>query len=123
MGVREHFVYVIARRDGDALGPPCKVGISASPAVRLEAIQTAAPFKLGLYAVFLPPGGYSAHMLERDLHGVFADFNAHGEWFNISPKKAAFTLALGVYIQLVKDGFPKETASEMSLNAMKFIAE
>lgn len=65
------YVYFIT--DGEFI----KIGISVNPWKRLSSIQTGHPKKLRIAAIF--KGGREE---EFQLHGRFAEYRAHGEWFN-----------------------------------------
>lgn len=68
---------------------PVKVGISQSPEKRLDALQTACPYKLQLLAVGSPTRsgqfrGFTSPWLERRIHRLHAPARLEGEWFSCS---------------------------------------
>lgn len=75
------FVYVIqAGEDG-----PVKIGCSNSPIVRLNTMQTGAPWQLTLAAVVACRG---MHALEKAAHREAAAHSVRGEWFDLSVLEA-----------------------------------
>lgn len=106
--VPEHYVYLIARRDGDRLIAPVKVGITNNLGSRLSVIQTSCPFPISLVHSFSFPQRDMARYLERGFHQVQKPSRAYGEWFDMEPLKALSILCLMVRIALHANGVASE---------------
>jgi hypothetical protein len=91
-----HWVYVFAKLENGILTNPVKVGISKSVDHRMNNIQTACPFKIGLAWVFEMPSRSCALDLERAFHETQAEKRLHGEWFNYDPISAIHILCIGL---------------------------
>lgn len=66
-------------------GQHVKIGYSAQPLDRLQALQTSHPDKLEILCTM--PGSRET---ERDMHKRFAKFHVRGEWFKLSSEITAF---------------------------------
>ena len=86
------FVYIIAKRDGDRIVAPVKVGISANVGIRMTQFQTACPFPIVLVHTLRVPTRWMAREIESCFHYTQRDHKAHGEWFDLSPSDALATL-------------------------------
>lgn len=95
MSERDCHVYVIAKRSGDTLIGPVKVGISASVEFRLRSIQTACPFPIDIAYVFECPNKEIARSLELSFHATQVNAKLHGEWFDFPPVHAIHLLCIG----------------------------
>ena len=79
------FIYAIAAsKDGRPVSP-VKVGISASPFVRLAELQTGSPVPLMLVGMLLAPHRSVALGAEQDFHANYPHQRLHGEWFDLPP--------------------------------------
>ena len=61
-------------------GGPIKIGVTRDVYKRLDALQTASPYRLEL-KMLIPGMGIA----ERTLHSLFADHRLSGEWFDPAP--------------------------------------
>lgn len=66
------YVYVIR------IGELYKIGVSVHPYARIKSMQL--PETAEVCRIYL---SRSAYVLERQLHGMFADCREHGEWFRL----------------------------------------
>lgn len=82
------FIYVIAVKEGGEFKSPVKVGVSASPFGRLDALQTACPHDLGIVGVLSYPNREMARQMEDCFHQTHKAERRRGEWFDIEPQKA-----------------------------------
>lgn len=71
------WIYFIQGKDGLGL---VKIGVANDPKKRLADLQRTSPIELEI--IGSRPGDT---FVERELHERFADFRAHGEWFEPSP--------------------------------------
>lgn len=90
------FVYVIAVREGQEIKGPVKIGVSAWPHGRLEALQTACPFSLELVREFRFPSRKIALDVEECFHKTQAKHRLRGEWFDLAPSFAIMIINLHV---------------------------
>ncbi len=72
-----HYVYFIT--DGEYI----KIGISNNVASRFHALRTSNPKPLEILHTIECKDSFEAHGMERNLHKLFKDFRAAGEWFKI----------------------------------------
>lgn len=77
------FLYVIGPEDENEM-PRVKIGYSMEPSARLKSLQTGAPVKLAMKAVFAATAN-----VEKEIHRELADFRSHLEWFDCSSEFAA----------------------------------
>ena len=70
-----------------------KIGCSAFPGPRIDALRTASPVPLRLLRVIRHPQG---RRLERLLHDRYARYRIHGEWFDF-PKEILTALLTEVF--------------------------
>jgi hypothetical protein len=77
------WVYVIGRRGG-----PCKVGVSADPAERLQAVQTGCAFEVAVWGQFPFASRLLAIRFERRAHAALGRHRLAGEWFDVEPETA-----------------------------------
>jgi hypothetical protein len=80
-----HQVYFIA----DAAAKRVKIGYSAEPVERAQRLAAMNASQLTLLAY--APG---ARKREHALHVAFAEFHAHGEWFNLAHMQPRLDLLL-----------------------------
>lgn len=90
----ETFVYVIAIKDCDKFKAPVKIGVSASPWGRLDTLQTACPYDIGIVGVLAYPSREIALQMEDCFHSTHKKHRTRGEWFDIEPNKAVAILRL-----------------------------
>lgn len=78
------YVYFIGFRDY------VKIGFTSRPLnERMERLQTGAPEKLEVFATLL-----ADRRTERELHGTFAAYRTHGEWFRCEGRLAVYIQSL-----------------------------
>lgn len=88
------YVYVIATsRRGRAAGP-VKIGISSNPQSRLNSLQSGNPERLVMFCHMAIFGRDAAKSLERMFHTIQQDRRLDGEWFDLTPKGAAYSLKM-----------------------------
>lgn len=82
-GIRpDCYVYaILAGRPINAV----KIGVSVDPRRRLNDLQIASPVELRLLCQFDGTTG-----IEKSLHGIFASYHSHGEWFRYEGAVAEF---------------------------------
>lgn len=68
------YTYLIGAEGSDLV----KIGFAKDPDKRVMFLQTGSPARLSL--LWAKPGSY-----EAALHAEFWEFQAHGEWFNLTP--------------------------------------
>lgn len=96
-------IYVMARQMDDEWGQPVKVGISRNPQARLATINTASPFRVGIYRSFRVQNRRMAELFERIFHKLNASVRLHGEWFQLTPQEAVECLGYGLTVAYVED--------------------
>ncbi len=96
--MRSHFLYIIAKQDGDGVSAPIKVGISSNPQSRLDALQTGSSFKLAIAEAIELPCRELAQCLERGFHATQSDRRLQGEWFDIPPLEASHIIGLHIAV-------------------------
>lgn len=69
-----------------------KIGVAFNPAKRLKEINTGAPVRAVLVTAREFECSQVAHEVELRLHRVFARHRSNGEWFDITPARAARAL-------------------------------
>lgn len=94
------YVYIIAHEESGGAVGPVKVGVGADPQKRLKALQVGNPKPLVVAAVFGVPDREIALVLEDAFHKVMADDCILGEWFNLTPGKAAAAMRLNLSLAL-----------------------
>lgn len=109
----EHYVYLIARREGDRLIAPVKVGITNNLGSRLSAIQTSCPFPISLVHSLNFQRRSMARHVEKGFHQVQSSSRAYGEWFDMEPLKALSILCLMVRVVLHANGVASEDEKEI----------
>lgn len=72
------FLYFIGEPAGEG---PIKIGYSAWPVKRLQAIQVSSPVELTILAKV-----WCLSQWERELHQIFRESRVRGEWFRRTPK-------------------------------------
>lgn len=77
---RTRFVYFMRQTDGRG---PVKIGISDSPASRLQTYMGWCPYPMSIIAKL--PGTLDT---ERRFHALFMHLHSHSEWFHWSPEIA-----------------------------------
>lgn len=82
------YLYVIAPIGGG----PCKIGISARIVKRLRDLQHFHPHKLGVYHVKQFAARDVLLRAEQAAHRDLAGHRLQGEWFDVSPERAAETI-------------------------------
>jgi len=80
-------VYIVGFK-GNAESP-VKIGMAMDPCKRICELQNASPYEIELLVT--APGGRG---LEEHLHNMFARERLRGEWFERSPRLAAFIESL-----------------------------
>jgi hypothetical protein len=87
------FVYVIYEADTPMIS---KIGVAGDVVQRLSSMQvgTWRVLKVG-YAVKLPSKS-AAHAVERQAHQALSALHVRGEWFGVSPDRAASEVKLAV---------------------------
>ncbi len=83
------FVYIMAQKKGSNWVAPCKVGVANFPTIRLEQIQTASPFKVGVFKTYRFPCRAIALEMEACFHSLQKEHCLYGEWFDLDPERAA----------------------------------
>lgn len=111
-------VYIIAQVDGQDFASPCKIGIAGDVKKRLKQIQTASPFRVGVYKVYAFPHRDIALQIEGMFHRGQSPKRLHGEWFNFEPDQAALWMNLTIELAIMENmaQYPKEyqqTAREL----------
>lgn len=91
---KDCYVYIIAKRDGDRITSPVKVGITGNVGARMAQFQTACPFPIVLVHTLHVPARWMARQLEGCFHETQRQHRAHGEWFEMPPLKALQILLL-----------------------------
>jgi hypothetical protein len=82
------YIYVIS------MGPRCvKVGIAADPKKRLASLQVGCPYLLKVFRVFEIQSVRSAYHFEMLVHRELRPWALWGEWFAVTPERAAATVA------------------------------
>lgn len=78
-------VYVIAKcgEASDAFESPCKIGITQNIELRLKAVQTFCPYRVGVVWTFMFLNREFAETIERAFHSSHTLQHLHGEWFDI----------------------------------------
>lgn len=79
---------------------PVKIGISDVPVGRLASIQTSCPFPIGLIHRQKMPDREIAKAVEQAVHTVRQGNRSHGEWFEMSPAEAIFSVHLALATML-----------------------
>lgn len=85
---KDVFVYVIATKKDGKFSAPVKVGVSSSPWGRLDTLQTACPFEIGIVGSLKFPSREIAMQMEDCFHYMQRADRLRGEWFNTDPDKA-----------------------------------
>lgn len=87
------YVYVIYEADDSSVS---KIGVAADVAKRLGTMQVGSwrILKVG-HAVRLPSKS-AAHAIERQVHQALSALHVRGEWFRVSPDRAASEVDLAV---------------------------
>lgn len=98
----EYFVYVMAKKDGESISAPVKIGMAKNPKTRVQEIGTSCPFRLEVAVHLSMPSKTMARALERAFHATQADRRLHGEWFDIEPEEAIRLLCFGYRVLLEK---------------------
>lgn len=93
---RPCFIYVMAKVQDDGWSAPVKVGISHNPGARVGSINTASPFRVGIFRQFKIAQRRGAEELERTFHKINADARLNGEWFQMEPDAAVLCLVNGI---------------------------
>lgn len=88
------YIYVIARKDGDDVSGPVKVGITKSLGGRLSALQTGSPHELVVVHALRVPTRDIATEMEECFHGTQRAHRMKGEWFDLDPYDAVVKLCL-----------------------------
>jgi len=86
------YVYILAKKDGDKLVSPIKVGVADDPEKRLKQIATTCPFPLALVCCFACDTREMALTVEREYRGWRMVKPLHGEWFDMDPRHAAWVM-------------------------------
>jgi len=81
--IRGCYVYMLFCGDGTG-DLFVKVGMTANPEQRLEALRTAVPIPTEMFAVVEVPSRKLALRLERALHEAFEQWASRGEWFRLT---------------------------------------
>jgi hypothetical protein len=105
---QEHYVYLIARRDGVRLTAPVKVGITNNLGSRLSVIQTSCPFPISLVHSLRFPQRDMARHVESGFHQAQRPSRAYGEWFDMEPLNALSILCLMVRMVLHANGIASD---------------
>lgn len=79
-------VYVIVHGDGDR---PCKIGRSASPFERMQALQSGTPIALRLACSFPFSSPRKAAAIEHAAHSALSGKVISREWFDVAHTEAA----------------------------------
>lgn len=87
-------LYLIAFKKGAAFSAPIKVGVSSSPFGRLDTLQTACPYELGIVGSLIYPSREIARQMENCFHETHSHRRLRGEWFDIEPTEALAILRL-----------------------------
>lgn len=70
-----------------------KVGLSSSPASRLQSIQTGSPLPLMIHQLVKLPSRADAEVVERRMHEALEWSRSNGEWFYVDPVGLVCTLS------------------------------
>lgn len=92
--VNQGYVYLIHAEGTDRY----KIGRSVNPVVRLEQLKGQSPYPLRIIECFWSPDAIAD---EIGIHKMFAEYRAHGEWFEFTkshPDKSQ-------YLEFIKDTF------------------
>lgn len=86
-------------------GSFCKIGHSCKLAQRLHNIQAANPLPVSVYALYKIESEPASCLIESHAHQKLSEFHVHGEWFEVSPLKAAQAIEsiLFEYYQRIND--------------------
>lgn len=106
----EHYVYLLAQREGDRLTAPVKIGITGNVGARYRTIQTSCPFPIALVHCLNFPMRAMARSVEAGFHKAQNSSQAHGEWFDMEPVKALSILCLMVRVAVHVNGFEGDEA-------------
>lgn len=110
------FVYLVATVQDGQFMAPVKVGLSVSPKARVEALQTACPFELGLVGAISYPTREIAMRMEDCFHSTQKEHRLRGEWFDIPPRAALDLLRLHArFIIEASDLAPEEKKTAVGL--------
>lgn len=91
-----HVVYVISAMDGDLPASPCKVGLTKHLAARLRTLQTGSAYRLEVIAAFRMPNRSYAEAVESAFHSCWAQQRLIGEWFDLDPYEAVWSMSAGI---------------------------
>lgn len=89
-GIVPHYLYVI--QSGDAI----KIGITHNLQQRFNDLQGANPVELQLIYAFKFDSRGQAEALETLLHERFAQYQIHGEWFDVEHNRVLEDIEFGV---------------------------
>jgi hypothetical protein len=78
------YIYVLRMSTG-----PVKVGVARDPEHRALQVQTGNPYAVSVAHVHGPVERDQAREIERDVHGLLADYRLVGEWFDCSDQLAS----------------------------------
>jgi hypothetical protein len=94
------FVYVMGLKDGGAILPRTKIGISEDPERRRKQIATGSPWEPFIYRKVEFANRLDARRKEAELHDRLSDVRCTGEWFDGAPA----TIISRVSSNLKRDG-------------------
>jgi len=86
------FVYLIAPFVGGEFQGPCKIGIAEDIPRRVQQLQTASPYRLGVYYALRFPWRSVAEHVEKLLHTYHKTERLEGEWFDLPPDELRVTM-------------------------------
>lgn len=109
----DHYVYLIARRDGERLVAPVKVGLTKDLGSRLASIQTACPFPVALVHSLRVPTRWMAREIENCFHSTQKHNRSHGEWFSMSPLDALSILLMQFHWHLDLNGVSEDIRDQV----------
>jgi predicted GIY-YIG superfamily endonuclease len=110
------YVYIIAKKDGDKLVSPVKVGIADDPEKRLKQLRTSCPFPLALVCCFACDTRDEALIMERKYRSYKLVKRLHGEWFDMEPRHAAWMMICNFSDQLARNRSLPEVAKLIDEN-------
>ena len=99
------YVYVI-HEVGSPSGP-CKIGVAADTKVRRKVLQGGNPRELTVgFSIDVGPR-FQAEWVEEVVHQKLADRRIHGEWFDVSERRAAECIQAVVELGQSQEGLPE----------------
>lgn len=99
------FVYVIGPKVG-----PQKIGIARDIRLRLETLQVGCPLDLIVHHAEVTKDKHEARRIERLCHRILSANRRRGEWFDVSPQRAA---------QTVRDAIGEHSGAAFMLETMR----